>query len=286
MKKGSVVLVLFFLSLVFFFYSCKKNDQYQQSPNGLQYRIITDAKKPKAKQGEIAQYSAVWRNAKDSIILNTSASNAPQYGEVYKPKFKGDPIELLNMMGPGDSGSCRVSVDTMFKGYPLPPFLKHGDIITLDLKMMSLISKEDYKKMAESKMNEEYNNEIQQIQAYIAQNNLKATSDSLGIFYVIDDPGKGKQPKEGSNVTVNYTGKLMSNGQEFDSSLKPGKQPLQVVLGNHQVITGWDFGLRYFKEGSKGKLILPSRLGYGERGNGKIPPNSILVFDIQMLSVK
>ena len=106
------------------------------------------------------------------------------------------------------------------------------------------------------------------------------------MYLVTEKEGTGKQPVNGSTVRVNYTGKLL-NGQQFDSSLSPGREPFEFVIGQGSVIRGWDEGIPYFKEGGKGKLFIPSTLGYGEQGMGnQIPPNSILVFDIELVEVK
>src|SRR5215831_3665691 len=93
-KKESVIVLMILISIPILFSSCSNSDSnYKTTSNGLPYRIIVDAKKPKAKEGDIAEFTTVWRTSKDSVILNTSGKG-PQYGEIYKPKFKGDPIEL------------------------------------------------------------------------------------------------------------------------------------------------------------------------------------------------
>ena len=105
------------------------------------------------------------------------------------------------------------------------------------------------------------------------------------MYVVIEDPGTGKQPHKGDVVRVGYTGTLL-NGSKFDSSHDPGREPYEFPIGG-QVIAGWNEGIPYFKAGGKGKLIIPSKLGYGEQGNGeRIPPNSPLAFDIQLVEVK
>jgi FKBP-type peptidyl-prolyl cis-trans isomerase len=86
-------------------------------------------------------------------------------------------------------------------------------------------------------------------------------------------------------VTAHYTGTLW-DGTKFDSSLDRG-QPFSFPLGKHQVIAGWDEGFGLFRVGTKGKLIIPSYLAYGDRGaGGAIPPKADLIFDVEMLGVK
>ncbi len=98
--------------------------------------------------------------------------------------------------------------------------------------------------------------------------------------------GTGKVAKEGDGVRVHYTGWL-PNGKKFDSSVDAGR-PFRFVLGNGEVIKGWDEGVAGMKVGGKRQLHIPPDLGYGENGtpDGTIPPNSPLIFDVQLLSIQ
>lgn len=95
--------------------------------------------------------------------------------------------------------------------------------------------------------------------------------------------GNGKAAVKGALITTQYTGWL-EDGTEFDSSLSRGK-PFQCVIGTGRVIKGWDQGLMGMQVGGKRKLLVPAHLGYGERTMGKIPPNSNLLFEIELLEV-
>ena len=102
----------------------------------------------------------------------------------------------------------------------------------------------------------------------------------------IDDTlvGTGAAAADGMSVKVNYTGTL-ENGTVFDSSYA-NQQPLEFVLGQGQVIPGWEQGLQGMKVGGKRTLTIPSELGYGSRGSGPIPPNSNLIFEVELLDAK
>lgn len=96
--------------------------------------------------------------------------------------------------------------------------------------------------------------------------------------------GKGKEAAIGKLAQVHYIGTLL-DGTKFDSSLDRG-EPFQFVLGAGQVIQGWDQGVAGMKVGGKRKLTIPPELGYGVQGvPGTIPPNSTLVFEVELLDV-
>ncbi|MBK78790.1 MAG: peptidylprolyl isomerase [Flavobacteriaceae bacterium] len=103
-----------------------------------------------------------------------------------------------------------------------------------------------------------------------------------GLFHLIENKGNNDFPSIGSTVSVHYTGKLV-DGTIFDSSYQRNK-PISFVLGKGQVIQGWDEGLLKMAKGGSGKLVIPSNLAYGENGaGGIIPPNSTLVFDLELI---
>ncbi len=105
-----------------------------------------------------------------------------------------------------------------------------------------------------------------------------------GLKYVDLVEGTGDSPKQGQTVTVHYTGTL-ENGKKFDSSRDRG-QPFKFTIGVGQVIKGWDEGVGTMKVGGRRQLIIPPDLAYGSRGIGPIPPNSTLVFDVELLGIE
>ena len=120
--------------------------------------------------------------------------------------------------------------------------------------------------------------------AFLTENGKKKEVKTLpsGLQYKILAEGSGKTPKATDEVTVNYKGSLV-DGREFDNSYKRGA-PANFRVD--KVIRGWTEGLQLMKEGSKWQLFIPSELGYGERGAGPVPPNSALIFEVELISVK
>ncbi len=104
-----------------------------------------------------------------------------------------------------------------------------------------------------------------------------------GLKYADTLVCQGREAKSGDMLSMNYTG-MLSNGTVFDSSSRGGR-PLQFQLGVGQVIQGWDQGIVGMKVGSKRRLIIPPALGYGASGQGPIPPNATLIFDVELVSI-
>jgi FKBP-type peptidyl-prolyl cis-trans isomerase FklB len=119
--------------------------------------------------------------------------------------------------------------------------------------------------------------------AFLAANAKKDGVISLpsGLQYRVVEAGSGRQPAAEDTVTVHYRGTLI-DGTEFDSSYSRN-QPATLRLD--RVVTGWREALPLMREGAKWELFLPAKLAYGARGAGKIPPNSTLIFEVELISV-
>lgn len=117
--------------------------------------------------------------------------------------------------------------------------------------------------------------------------NMPEKPTTLGI--VTTQEGTGEVAKAGDRVSMNYTGKLWSSGTVFDSNVDPKfnhVRPFEFTLGAGEVISGWDVGIVGMKEGEKRTLTIPSDMAYGASGRpGVIPPDSVLVFDVELVKV-
>jgi FKBP-type peptidyl-prolyl cis-trans isomerase FklB len=120
-------------------------------------------------------------------------------------------------------------------------------------------------------------------QAFLAENADKegVKTTASGLQYKVIEAGSGESPKASDSVTVHYRGTLI-DGTEFDSSYSRNKPATFRV---DRVIPGWTEALKMMKPGAKWQLFIPPGLAYGERGPGPIPPNSTLIFDVELISV-
>jgi peptidylprolyl isomerase len=123
---------------------------------------------------------------------------------------------------------------------------------------------------------------------FMPESQAAPQTTSSGLQYTDTKVGTGPSPA-GKVAVVHYTGWLYENGmkgKKFDSSVDRG-EPFEFPVGAGRVIKGWDEGVATMKVGGKRTLIIPPALGYGARGaGGVIPPNAVLMFDVELLGVK
>lgn len=133
----------------------------------------------------------------------------------------------------------------------------------------------------------------QSINTFLTANQLTATKTASGLNYVVVSQGTGPVPTNGQSITANYSGYLLNangtQGTKFDSNEDPAfghVSPFRFTLGQGRVIAGWDEAFALLPVGSVAKLLIPSALGYGAGGSSNIPPDSILIFDVTLLSAQ
>lgn len=248
------------------------------------------------------------------IMYNSAQLNKGKPGVfgVAKPAFKGDLVEAIMLMTPGDSMICLVDAQAMFafSKNKMPDFIKPGDKIEYNIRLVSIKTKEQVQKEQQAViMKQMKEQEAKQkaaaakqigiddkaLKNYFTRKNITPAKTASGLYYSIQKEGSGTLAAPGDTVTMNYRGTLL-DGTVFDSNLDSAfmhVQPLTFVLGRGQVIKGWDEGIAYLKPGSKAFFYIPSPLAYGTQSrpgsaaNPKgIPANSVLVFDVELVSSK
>jgi len=302
MKKNLIILALASLGLA----SC--NGGFKQADGGLLYEIHVDKGGTTIQPGDFISANVIAKTDGDSILFNTYDQGRPVETIVPKPQFKGDIFTGLALLAEGDSATLKINADSMFKKQAKPPGFK-GKYIIYIVKIDKVISKGKLSDPVFQGRVAAYAKSIADaiklkepgiIKKYIADNKLtvKETADSLD--YVITTPGTGPTPTPGDTVVVNYTGKFITTGKVFDTSIKdeavkaklqmqPGRTyaPIHIPIGQKKVIQGWDEGLMLLNKGAKATLIVPSSLAYGERGagNGIIPPYAPIAFDVELVDI-
>jgi FKBP-type peptidyl-prolyl cis-trans isomerase FklB len=158
-----------------------------------------------------------------------------------------------------------------------------GAKVRIDEKLIQTALQEVQKK-AVAEIEAQAKTNLQAATEFLAKNKTRSgvKTTASGLQYEVLQKGFGTQkPKPTSNVKVHYHGTLL-DGTVFDSSVQRG-QPIDIAL--NQVVPGWTEALQLMTAGDKFKVYLPPALGYGPRPNGKIPPNSALVFEIELIGI-
>lgn len=179
--------------------------------------------------------------------------------------------EAIPMLKKGGKGKFLIPSTIAYgprgAGGVIPP----NAVLAFDIELVDFIDKAE----ADAKQNQ-----VDQtlIAKFIGDNKLETKQTESGIHYIMEKEGEGDHPNASSKVTVHYHGTLL-DGTVFDSSVERGEP---ISFGLNQVIPGWQEAIPLLKKGGKAKFIIPSPLAYGDRGQGKIPANSVLVFDVEL----
>jgi FKBP-type peptidyl-prolyl cis-trans isomerase FkpA len=289
--------------------SCKKT---KTTSDGIEYTYVSEGKET-PKNGEFVLYHLIVQNDKDSTFISTYEQNMPGYLQFYDslPKQSGMDEIFLNLKK-GDSIAFEATAAKIFKEN-VPFFLQPEQLVKVRIGVIEVLDQQgveayfsqlqeaEEKRMAENAV-KQLEDDVKQIEKYLADNNIEASKTDSGLFYVIEQSGSGPAIESGDLAFVHYAGYLL-DGTLFDTSIKElaqaqgvyneqrdsmgGYGPLDVTVGQGRVIQGWDEGLGLLKKGDKARFFIPSPLAYGERAAGAaIQPNSILIFDVEVTDVQ
>lgn len=232
----------------------------------------------------------------DSLLFNSDDMGMPMYIELIEPDYPGDIYEKLSGMSVGDSISFYLDAENFFRytaGVPaLPDFIEKGSELLFTVKLLKAMNDEEFEQERQRLMEQQIQEDMQrsemeeeQLLNFIAGEGIDIEPTASGLYYIETKRGDGPEVRSGDMVSVHYEGRLL-DGIVFDSSYDRG-QPLEFPVGEGWVIPGWDEGIRMMRVGGKATLIIPSYLGYGDRGAGPlIKPFSTLVFDVELVDVQ
>ena len=304
MRKISYVCLLAVIVLS----ACKQS--FKKGEMGLEYKIISSGNGEKLNMGDFMQIhlGQYYNNGKtDSLMNDSRTTTGPVIETVDTTTMPPAYFKILTQLKKGDSLVIRVLTDSAFAKYPgsMPPFFKKGNYLITTVKLLNVFKtreQADSARTAEAALmmqRDSINNiaimakDDKTLTEYFAKNNIKTVKGALGTYVEIIQPGTGPNIDTSVVVKTNYTGKTM-DGKMFDSNTDPSKghvEPFSVNMTNDMslgqgVIRGWTDGMKLLNKGAKAKFYIPSPLAYGKQQMGEdIKPNSILVFDIEILDV-
>ncbi len=284
-------LVQFFLLVgVLGITACGNGVSEGTTANGFKYihHVKNGGATPQIK--EYAYFQAKMRNGEE-VTLDTRTN--PTVPRVIIPDLKdvtkGKPsavVEALVLMSVGDSLTV---FQPILEGTTPPPGYEVGGEIAFDLVLQKILNESEYqaevnKERAKgAEKAKEAKTKVDEMVSKFQEGTLEMQTTPSGLRYIITEEGTGEQAVVGKIVSVNYYG-VLTNGNRFDDSFSKGRG-FDFKLGYGMVIKGWDEGIALLKEGGKGFLIVPPELGYGAVDKGNIPPNSELIFYVELLSV-
>ncbi len=286
------ILGLFLSTACIGFYSCS-NDGFKRTSDGLEYKIVEDVEGDRhPAKGDIVKLH-INIHVGDSTLMNsyTMNNNQPFEFPVMDGNFKGDWLDGLSLLSAGDSAVFLVPVDSIRKNAQggLPPFVKDGDKMTYEVRLISVKSSKEMEDERKKANEQQLKTDDERLQAYFKENGLNPQKTESGLYYIIDKQGSGEQITEGKEVFVDYTGTSLE-GVKFDSNTDPQfnhVEPFSFVTGRGMVIPGWDEGIQLLKKGSEARFFIPSTLAYGQRDMGpEIGKNAVLVFEVKVTDVK
>lgn len=295
--KSKIAVALLLLVVTVSFSACKNKrfPGFDQTDNGLYYKIIDDKEGVSPAEGDVMEVEMVYRTENDSILFDSRTEMYPVHLRVGKSFFHGDINEGIAMLSVGDSACFAVRADTFFLitvgAKALPELLKPESYVFVDIKVKGLKTKAEYEaeralleEQVQGQLEELKIEEQTKLASYIVENKIKAQPSKSGLYYIEQRAGSGQLIKKGQKIKVHYTGRFI-DGQEFDSSV--GYEPIELTVGNGEVIDGWEEGLLLMKKGTKARLILPSSIAYGiSDPKSPIPPYATLIFDMEIIDVQ
>ena len=282
--RNQFTFTLGLMALMAFTSACQQGEKLPdlRTPFGVPYALHTSGEGRKPQIGEYVGVHLRYISASDSVFYDTYVGR-PLYSAYTPPARYGDPMDWFGVLGLGDSATFYVSADSIFKMSDPPSFIKRTETVRATIKLVDITDEAGYRKEEAQTKRARMEPELAGLRKALDNRGLSYVESENGVLYNVERPGQNVPIKPGMKVKVHYTGMLL-NGDVFDSSLERD-QPFDFVINESQVIEGWHRGIPLLGEGGKGTLYLVPSLAYGARGTGKIPANSPLIFQVEVIEV-
>lgn len=285
--KNLTLLLLFAVILTYTSCDIGKNG-FKQSETGLRYKFYLQNDTVKPEIGDFITAKMKY-GLKDSIIFSSDIAGGTIEFPIGESKYPGDIFEGIRMMSVGDSATFIVNADSFYlvtAGAPqLPPFLKPGQKLYFHLKLIDFKTKKAYEQLKKEELEKLKEEEPDRLKEYLEANKIYAEPEESGLYFISKERGKGTKVEEGKMVKIHYIVRLL-NGSKVYSTYDTDK-PMEIELGKRFETDGFNEGLSKMRKGGKAEFIVPSDIGFGEKGRGQvIPPYSTLLYEVEVLDVR
>ena len=282
--------VLFFIALFLSLVSCENLfPGYSRLDSGTYYKIhYLGEGDHNTVEGNHIQARFVYRTLNDSVVFDTQWNYFEGFRMLEVNKENSKLTEALCLLREGDSASFILSQNHIQVDSFRIDLGETVERIKVDVKIMDIMSRKEYEKEVDRIKWLRDREMVEQVDLvnYLATYGIDRDNYYEGIYFVEKKRGRGSSPKSGNAVELQYKA-YFSDGTLFDSTYEMS-EPLVLKIGDPgQIIKGMDIGLRLMKEGGKAKIIVPSQLGFGDKGSstGIVPPYTSLIYDVELINI-
>lgn len=295
------------LPCLLIFSSCK---QYKKTKSGMAYYIKKGNGKVNPKIGNVVKFNIEYKLGDRDTVLNSTYNAMPGFVIVDSntSKSKHSIMEIITQLAVGDKVEFTLSIDTLknMEAIQYNQLFKRGGLIKGRAEILQIFANEkeanedftkEYKKeeirqqkqmekqmLAAQKRNDSMLKvQTKVLEDYLTKNKIKTIKTDKGVFVEITNQGTMPLADTGKTAYVKYRGTLL-DGKQFDGNMDT-PNTLPAALGVNGLAPGFEDGLKQFGVGGKGRLFIPSPLGYGEQGGGPIPANANLIFEIEVKEI-
>lgn len=291
MKIKTILVSSLLFSVALMLYSCNKGPYPGFKLVGdivyMKYHLKGEEGGKTPELNDIVTVSMEYR-LEDTVLFSSKEMPEALSFPLVDPTFKGDIYDGLKFMVVGDSVTVAFPVDSFYVKMvgmqELPEFVKPGDPMYFDIKLLKIQSQEEVQAENNARLLQMKEEENLLLQDYLKTNNITIEPTESGLYYIEKNKGNGRLPAPGDMLQVHFTVGLIDGMQLFSSY---SQQPIDVEFGKPFDTKGFDEALGYMRKGSKATIIVHSSLAFDSVGRAQmIPPYTSLVYELELMGIR
>ena len=224
----------------------------------------------------------------DTVLFESGSLPEPLVFPVIEPTFQGDLYSALTLLNVGDSVTIAFPADSFFMVMAQmpksPEFVKPGDVMYFDLKLVDVKTEEETKAEQHAMMLQMKAQEQEVLTKYLADKNITTAPLPSGLYYTETKKGSGPLPKVGDVLKVHFSVSMIEGFPLFSNF---DKEPMDIEFGQQFDTKGFDEALGYLRKGTRASLIVPSNIAFDSTGRSQmIPPYSTILYDVELVAIR